>query len=713
MTATPGRVLGTAALTAAVLLGVGPASPPAPALPAAGDPPDVTVTVHGRSGSFGSLGSTVPSGHSLARRAVPEWGLPPGTQAGATAVAADGTVFVAGRDRSAGTGPPTAAAVSIGAYQPATGEYTVIQVPTSTGRYEVTGTGRRPLAPSVTHLAPVAGGTAIGFTVGASHPDHDPAADGAWPVLGVLTKVDGVWQLAGGDGWSNQWTGGQLRASHPPVSEPACPEQPGAPGHSDCRGLGELISLPGSGHLIATQAGEPGWYNGSLVALRLAGPDRAGRFQLAVTGFYLYPNVTDPASGESLDLQLQGLQADPTGGPEPERFAVSLHHLNDPEVARPAVIQEFRYDAAGGEITPVSAPTIPGDQAGEDGPYFGYAATVYDRDGNLWATRHQHLAGGKLGIHLGGLACRYDPARPPGSYQTGAGGRAVWGQTCRPDVDLLQPQELVLTGQLLRHPATGEVVVLGLLGGLLPVRPSGSGEATTFQVGNLVDTGLRLLPAGALVRHYPGAFDASGRLWLPAGQAADPADAADPPDDHWLYEVDVAELFDPVPVPLPEVPGQLTTVQAGHTVTTGTLPVTGAWATTDVNSEAYLRACTEGTASVGCSHDGLPGDGFRLGHRSGFGHLGGEVGYRVEVPAAGRYRVAYRVLTLEQTTDAEILLTAGGRSYPAPVSTAGRWLTVPVSEPVALPAGIQTIRLSSAEGRGGWYLSWFSLQRSG
>lgn len=704
MTATRARqVGGSLALVVAVLLGVGPAnpSPPPAGSGLAGGPPDRTVTVHGRTGSFGALETRLPSGQPAAIRPVPGWGLPTGRQPGATALAADGTVFLAGRDQHDGTGAPTGRTLAIGAYQPDSGGYTTIEIPPSAGRA---------VAPPVTGLAPLAGGEAVAFTTDTSYPDSDPERDGTWPVLGILTNRDGVWQVATGDGWANQWTGGELRASAPVRSERACPERPGGGGASDCRGLGELVSLPYSGDLIVVQAGLPGWYNGALLALRLTGPDPAGRYAVTVTGFYLYPNVRDPETGEFLDLELRALQADPTGGPDGERFVVGLRDLGDRELARPMVIQEFQYDPASGAITPVSAPTIPGDR-GEDGSFYGFATASYDRDGNLWAARHRRLSAGKLAIYLGGLGCRYDPAREPERYRSTAGDRTVWGQACRPDYDLLQAQELSTVVSLVRHPAGPEMVAVSLTGAVLAVRPAGRGEAMRFQVGNLVDTGLRLLPAatGAAVIHVAAGLDRHGRLWLPARQQL-PVGTAPAPTDHWLYAVRVADLFDPAPVPLPEIPGQVATVQAGHTSSTGTRPRPGAWATTELASEAYLRACGQGSTSLGCSYDGLPGDGFLLGHDSGFGHLAGEVSYRVDVPAAGRYRVSYRVLTFEQTTGAEIVLSAGSRRYRTPVDTGGRWLTVPVAEPVALPAGVQTIRLSPPEDRGGWYLSWFTLQ---
>jgi hypothetical protein len=707
-------------LAAAVLLGVGPGEPVAPPRTAADPPvePVATVAVHGRPGSFGSLGETLPSGQSLALRPVPGWGFPAGVQAGATAVAGDGTVFVAGADQLGGTGTATSRASVIGAY--GSGTFTTIRLATTAGREELADGDGRPLAPPVADLAPIAGGAAVAFTVGHSYQGHDPAAHGAWPVLGILSKVDGAWRVV------DQWSGGRLRASAPPESERAgepgagaralneraCPELARATGHSDCRGFGELVSLPSSGDLVVAQAD-------GLVAIRVARPDAGGRFTAAITGHYRYPAIQDPQTGDDVDLVLRDLHADPTGERGDERFVVGLRDRGDEEGVRPLVIQEFRYDAAAGTIVPVSAPTIPGDQASEDGPFFGYSAAVYDRAGNLWAARHQWLAGGKLAIYrnaeggrkLGGPDCPYDPAAPISSYLTTVGDRTVWGRGCRPDYDLFQAKDLPVIVGMMVEPAGDGIVGLTLNGALLPVRASYQ-DGIGFQIGNVVDAALRLLPraGGDVLQQHPGAFDANGHLWLAAAHArpTEPATVV----DQWLYEVDVHDLFTPPPVRLSDVPGHVATIPAGHTVTIGTTESAGSWATVDVDSRAYVRVCTDAAASVDCSYDGVPGNGFVLSHRSGFGHLSGEVDYRVEVPVAGRYRVTYRVSTFEVTTEAEIVLSVTGRSYETAVSTDGGWRTINQAELITLPAGVSTIRLSAVEGHGGWYLSWFSLQRA-
>jgi hypothetical protein len=713
-------------LAAAVLLAVGPAGPasaptPGRSLPAGTGLPAETVTILGPGTGVGSLGETLPSGQPLAYRAIAGWGLPPGVQAGVATVARDGTVLLAGRDHHGGTGPATAGVLVIGAYQPDLDAYRTIPLATTGGRYEVDPAGDL-MAPSVSGLTPIHGGEAVAFITSATTEPEAGNAD-TWPAFGVLSKVDGRWGVTAGDGWTNQWTGTELVAS-------------GQLGR-----LRELVSLPGSGDLIVAREGAAGERNGALLAMRLAGPDPEGRYAVTVTGQYRYPEIRDPESGEYLELTLRDLRADPTGEPGDERFVVGLQDPSRSMSSQPVVVQEFSYAAATGAITPISAPTIPGDDGPDGAGFFGYSAVLYDHAGNLWAARHRGLTGGKLAIYarsdqhrgLDRPDCRYDPGAPAGSHVTTSEGRSVWGRACRPDFDIVQPQAVPAIIGMVQDPGSHDVVALTLGGAVLAVRPSGSGDAMTFEVGNVVDTGLQLLPAatGSVREHQLGGLDRSGRLWLPGAQAVpdEPGAAA----DQWLYAVRIGDLFDPAPVRLPDVPGQVATIQAEHTLTTATEAVPGSWATVDFNSRAYVRPCADWHSAIGCSYDDVPGNGYTLAHRSGFGHLGGEVAYRVEVPVAGSYRIAFRVATFAVTTDAAIRMSVApegpvapegigaegpvaegpaGQTYTTPISTADRWRTVPQQELVELPVGVHTIRLWPPYGQGGWWLSWLTLQRA-
>jgi hypothetical protein len=715
------RLSGAVALVATSLAGLTAAAAP-PRRPADPGPEPATITIYGRPGSFGALGDAVPSGQRLVKRSVPGWGFPAGRQGARTALAADGTVLIAGRDHGMSLLPPaaapTAAELVVATYQPATNRYSDVRIATSTGRDRVLDRAGRPAAPSIADLEPIAGGTAVAFTVWPADADLDTARDGSWPMFGVLTTVDGRWQAAP----TNQWTAEQLRGSGP-AGPQACPERPEPPVRGECRGFTEMAAMARSRDIIVAQyAGLPSNQNGGLTALRITGPDAAGRFTVRVTGHYMYPRVRDPLTADPNDhlaIAPRAIEADPTSRLGDERFAVTLDVVNGNSRDSPTVVQEFSYDAGTGAIRPVSAPLIPGDRA-PDGAVHGFGAVLYDSGGNLWAARTTGLHTGKLAVYAitgdsrrtESTQCRFDPLRSMESYvTTGSSGRRFWGQACRPDYDILQAQEQLGSLGMTEDPVSHDIVVLYLDGGLMVIRPSGSGTAMTFQIGNLVDLGRKLLPIAQtdFPNHWLAGVDGRHRLWLSGTQGR--PDGVEVALDQWLYSVDLGDLFEPPPVVLPVVPGRSVTIQAERTATISTTQRTGVWATADVVSDAHTRPCLELLPSVDCAADGAPGNGFVLADASRYGKLAGAVEYRVSVARAGTYRVAYRVATFVVTSGARIELGAGDRTYDTPVSTGGGWRTVWHEEPVALAAGEQYLRLSVPSGAGGWYLNSLTLRR--
>jgi hypothetical protein len=636
--------------------------------PAAAPPPAfATVTLHGRAGTFGSLGEATPSGQQVGRTAVPGWEFPPGVQAYRSALAADGTVLVAGAGQDWQFSTPTAEQTMVGAYHPRSNRFTSIRIgPVGPG------------APSVTDLMPVDGGVAF-----VTRPVLTAAAD-RWPTFGVLATVDGRWAVA--------------------------PVRGSVPG----RDLNDLARLPRSRDLLVARYGERGKSNGRLLALRLTGPDSHGRFTVAVTGEYRYPVLDDA------QVSVREVQADPTARAGDERFAVGLDLDRGKGQFQHSVVQEFSYDAATGAIRPVSAPIIPGDRNQADTAFYGYGTFLYDHAGNLWVSRFDGFHGGKLAIfaardgrrRLERGDCRYRHGRRMDRYRTSAGGRTVWGQGCRPDYDILQTQHLLVLIDLVQDPVTKVVVALSYGGTLLTVRAAPAGDGLRFQMGTLVDLGRKLLPTvdKGLPGHRLGAVDPAHRVWVSAMQAAGPGQAG-VRLDQWLYSVDVGDLLAPAAVPLPQTPGRSVTIQAERSGTVSTTVRRGAWADVDVDSDAYVSTCGDWPTTTTCGYDGVAGNGFVLLDDSGYGKLGGSVEYRVDVPAAGQYRLSYRVGTFAVTTTARIALTAGGRRYVDPVSTGGSWRTVRTAEPITLPAGRHTISLSVPGGGGGWFLNWFALQR--
>lgn len=645
----------------------------------------------------------------MVRITVPGWAFPAGRQAHRAVVTADGTVLMAGRDNGsviAMPPVPTSGEMVVGAYDPRANQFTMIPMRTSTGKERVVDTAGRPAGPTVSDLERIRDGAAVAF-VAESMPSAETAeSEGLWPAFGILTAVDGAWQVATGSGWANQWTHADLPRSG--LAETT---------------TGEIASLP-SGDLIVTQrhAAPDDRRNGALLALRVTGPDAAGRFAVRVMGRYTYPTVRNPATGSADVLRISptAIQADPTGTPGDERFAVTLVAESEETGLNPVVLQEFSYDAGTGRIRPVSAPLIPGDRIGDRpaDPFFGYGAMHYDWQGNVWVTRLNVFNGGKLAIYVSGGSqrsgnrlCPYEPGRQPASYVTARARLRVWGATCKPDYDILQAKEYLGSLGIVEDPRSHDIAVLHLGGVVLPIRPSGAGRTMTFRVGNQVDLGQKLvpLPEGTLADGRLAGFDGQHRLWI-SGMHTN-LQATQVPGDHWLYAVDVPDLFDPRPPDLPTTPGESVTLQAEHTATTTTSQRPGEWATVDVDSDAYLRACLDWPVDVGCTYDGTAGNGFVLGDDTGFGRLSGTVEYRLNAPRAGRYRVSYRVSAFAVTTRARIEFTAGDLTYSTSVSTGGGWRTVDMTETITLPAGVQTIRLSVPHGGGGWYLNSMRLQR--
>ncbi|MCW6006293.1 hypothetical protein K1W54_17180 [Micromonospora sp. CPCC 205371] len=629
-------------------------------------PEYATITVHGRAGSFGAMaGETVtPSGQEVARVEVPGWQFPPGVQAYRTALAADGTLLIAGFSHTADLSAPTADRTVVGAYQPATGAFRTIGIgPVGAG------------APPVTGLLPVEGGVA--FTTRRA----DDAAPGAWPGFGVLSKVAGRWRVAP--------TAGRVD-------------------HDD---LYALARLPHSGDILVARYGRDG-SNGGILALRLTGPDRLGRFTIAVMGEYPYPTL----DGERVSVR--DIQVDPTSSDG--RFAVGLDVFRGRGKFPHMVVQEFSYETASGAIRPISAPILPGDRNPKDTAFYAYGPFLYDHLGNLWVSRMDEFQGGRLAVYstrdgrgrLEQGECRHRSGWAPARYRTSGKGKSVWGLTCRPDYDILQADDVLTIEDLAQDPRTKAVLALSFGGTVLPIRVDRAGDGLVFHTGTAVDLGRKLLPTviGNVDDHRLGPVDADGRMWVAAMHArpGHPGVLL----DQWLYSVDVADLLTPAPVRLPDTPGRSVTVQAERTSTTGTRTRPGRWAKQEVDAHAYVHTCLDWPTATTCGYDGVAGNGFVLGDDSGFGVLDGSVEYTVDVPVAGQYQVSYRVATFAVTKGARIELSAGGRRHVDPVSTGGTWRTVRAGDPVTLPAGRQTIKLSVPRGGGGWYLNWLTLQRT-
>jgi hypothetical protein len=181
------------------------------------------------------------------------------------------------------------------------------------------------------------------------------------------------------------------------------------------------------------------------------------------------------------------------------------------------------------------------------------------------------------------------------------------------------------------------------------------------------------------------------------------------PIDHWVASVDVAALFRPAPVLLPVTAGGQAMLQAERTTTVSTQRrPPGPDGVIPVDATAHMLLCTGA-----CANDGVPGEGFMLGDSTAAGHQTGAVEYQVYAPAAGTYRVAYRVRGQANPTNPNpaIELRVDATVQSTPVDTAGAWQTV-TGPAIQLHAGLNTLQLSPPAGGGNWYLNWYTLTRA-
>lgn len=745
----PGVVIVAGVLLAALaVLGAVAVRSPTGGFPGRPLHPDGTVVVYGRGGTFGGSQGMLPSGQSLGYRLVPGWKAPPGVSVAKIAVAADGTILWGGRGLNTDVDLPTASVLAFGSYSPATNRNVIGRIGTSTGREEVYDPAGRPAAPSFTALKPLPGGRAMVFTTGTGIFGQDLSANGAWPVLGVMTSVDGQWRV------TNQWTGRQLRESGGIAGAAACPPRTDATAESDCRQFSDLAVLPGSGDVIVAQQygtgpdlppqlpvdpGDPvGWLggtpggNGGLAAVRLGTPAADGTMTATVRTQFTYPEVRVPGlvGGAPLRVIPENVAADPTSAEGDERFVVTFRvalpreannrdGFDDPgEVHVPRVIQEFSYDAGAGVIRPVSAPIIPGDRTRTPNePFYGFSATLYDRKGNLWAGRADAvigLVGGKLAIYTkddGRQRFTSGECAPAGTNSSTADKAIAWGRACAPDYDLNPAMATLASHALVEDPATGTVVSLAWAGHVQAYRPSGTGAAMTFEVDNALDLGRKLMvqletdtPIG-----WMGGFDPAGRLWSSAAVLRPGGNGAE--TDQFLYSINLGDLADPAPVDLTTSAGRSTVVQAERTITTGTRTNRNG-RTVEVSAIASTRPCDDVWTPSGCGYDNVRGNGYALRDETVDGVANTAVEYRVRVAEAGVYRMSYRV---SSSTGARANITAvvaeTENKSTTPVQTDGVWRTIEATRTLALPAGTHTLRLSTTNKGAGWYLNHIVFQR--
>ncbi|GIH06488.1 hypothetical protein Rhe02_45550 [Rhizocola hellebori] len=539
-------------------------------------------------------------------------------------------------------------ALMIGVYDPHTNDFTDVRLPTSAGPHEA--------QPTVTDLL-VLSAEAVAFTV-------SPA--GPWPVFGVLTKTGGVWRALPG----NTFTGAQLGTE----------------------GLQGLQRLPVSGDLLLTDR--------AVNVVKLRGPDSSGHYLPEIRARHRYPLA-------QMSISPGTVRVDPTGVAGDERFVMGLRDLADRKSVQ--LLQEFKYDQRDGSVAAVSAPLLPGLFHRDTGRAYGFDRVTYDGSGNLWATTRHDRESGRLAVY----------ARTASGRRTSSGacafGRSKGEQDtvrpCRADYELLQAQDLGTSSGLIADAATGTVVSILENGQVMAFRVQGAGPEMTFTAGNPLDIGRKVLPIarGDFLEHQVGAIDSGLRLWFPVIHSSPRLSPGSL--DQWLISIDLADLFAPKPVRLPSTPGQVVTVQAERSLTTGTERRKGAAGVTEVDSLNYAGACSDFPRLIGCGYDQAAGDGFVVTDDVGYGHLGGPLSYLVEVASAGTYRLSYQAGTLDVIDNAVIDLTILDRFVETPVNSDGGWRAFQSKEDLVLPAGTHLLTLSAPPGKRGWFLNSFSFQR--
>ncbi|WP_192809786.1 GDSL-type esterase/lipase family protein [Actinomadura rudentiformis] len=699
--------------------------------------------LYGASGTFdgGELAGKawLPSGQRLRAQAVRGWDFEPGKSSYFSTQASDGTIFISNMSQTANPVFVTGNSMVLSAFHPEDNTFSNIRIKTDRGKETMVDSAGKPLGFDIGEAEALPGGDAVAFTGGTPYEGQDVETQGMWPVFGILTKGPNGWRVASGSGWQNQWSPRELfAASAPGPGDKACPLND--PGVRDCLAFVEMAVFPDSKDVVVAQYfGHSGHNAGQITVLDLDGPDASGRYRLKVADVYQLPDVADPADpAKKVYVSGREVQTDPTGRAGNERFALSMDVHGD--IGSPLI--EFAYDrdaAVGSKIKVVSPPMLPGDltAARDDGlkRFHGFGKPMYDHNGNLWGAHGDGLQGGPISVYAG-PRCAYD-GQPLNSYvERATGVKPAWGKICKAHHAILAPTSLGVVWSVQENPQKDTVVITTFGGVMYAIRPSGRGADMTFEISNTLTSKAQQLLARQATWPCPtekepdktctgnpiiitargGPVSADGRAWIAVEQLR-PRDKTGQMEEveQWMYSVDVSRLFGREPVRLTARTGQTSHVHAELNQTFATVKRPGRYATNDVDSAASMLGCQErqvwgGTA---CTDPvgGLTG-GFALGDETGGGvPAGTSVEYRVVVPKAGTYQVAYRATDRAAAGDQQIQISVDGTARGTttiPSNDAFQTVTGPT---LALPEGKHTIRLSAPDGHHGWQLDWTAFTR--
>ena len=458
---------------------------------------------------------------------VAGWGMLPGQAAYFSAMDNRGRLLIANEPQTDSQTQPTATTMAISIFDPATGAFSNVVVPTSTGATSavaLNGSGTGGADVSDLQLINSAHGQRLVVVSSSPYNGWDPTQTGQYPTLSVFADDGETWQPT-----AQRFTGDQIRQSSRLGSTVCGRNLPTTYTLvSDCGGLAEIGALPGSGLLVATSylgdqtSNRP---NGGLAVLDVNG---------VVVASLNYPSVV--VNGRTLHVHPRELDVDPTSITGDERFLVIFDVDADGSTPSPFMAQEFSFDAERASIRAISAPFTTGAEL--NGIRVGAETASYDHDGNLWLAeaRSNSLEGGRL-VRYGRTDGRL---RLAGECSTGSGDTADrWGATCRPD----QASE-VTSGHGLVRSLTEDVRRHRML--------AVTTDGTVAEVSERESRVLVRLPLDALIDRNlywigprKGSIDNDGlALWIPIQQLRSPAlcpSGACPPAtlDQWLMKLDL------------------------------------------------------------------------------------------------------------------------------------------------------------------------------
>ena len=155
--------------------------------------PSPNAVLYGKSGTFGSLGSNLPTGESLQTNPVNNWGFSPGESEFFTAIAPTGEIVMGTNSQTDDEKYATANQLDVGIFNPTLKTFRNLAIPTSNGSLFAT----NPFYPiggaTVDGLVPVTIGgiPRIAFTSADPYNGWDTTQYGEYPSLGYLDTTTG------------------------------------------------------------------------------------------------------------------------------------------------------------------------------------------------------------------------------------------------------------------------------------------------------------------------------------------------------------------------------------------------------------------------------------------------------------------------------------------------------------------------------------------